>query len=129
MKKMRAEDIDRIVSEIDDTRVAEHWRSPDRPDGRFVVDRRRQDPAIGRAKARLRTASYRNCLDRRGAPSTAQIGMALVVAMVTSSVDVLTAAERGILASALIDLQARGFSVVEAKAMLLRLRDRISVNK
>ena len=129
MKKMRSEDIDRIVAEIDETKVATQFRNPDRPDARFVRPGRRQDQAVGRAKARLRTASYRVRLDSRRSPSTSQIGMALVVALVTSSMDEFTAADRGILARALVDLQARGFSIVEAKAMLLRLRGRLAVNK
>lgn len=49
MTKSVKSDVDRIVARIDETRVAEHFRNPDRADSRFVKARRRQDPAIGRA--------------------------------------------------------------------------------
>jgi hypothetical protein len=78
--RSKADEVARVVSQIDETRQAEHFRNPDRPDARFVKPRRRQDPAIGRAKARVRTAHYRNGLDQRCAPSTYTIAMALVKA-------------------------------------------------
>jgi hypothetical protein len=118
-------DVDRIVARIDETRVAEHWRNPDRPDGTFVRSRRRQDPKVTRAKARARTAMYRNRLDHRRAPTTYQIAMALVVALVTSRLDELTASERGLVGRMLVNLQSRGFSVVESQEMLIRLRNRM----
>ena len=55
--------------------------------------------------------------------------MALVVALAAVSIDEFTETDRGILGRALVDLQARGFSIVEVKAMLSRLRRRLSVNK
>lgn len=125
MKRVEHNEVDRIVARIDETRAAEHFRNPDRPNAKFIRRRRRQDPAIGRAKTRLRTADYRNRLDRRGAPSTAQIGMSLVVALVTANLGDLTEADRGLVGRALVDLQERGFSVAEAKDMLRRLRSRI----
>lgn len=96
MKRVEHNEVDRIVARIDETRAAEHFRNPDRPNAKFIRRRRRQDPAIGRAKTRLRTADYRNRLDRRGAPSTAQIGMSLVVALVTANLGDLTEADRGL---------------------------------
>jgi hypothetical protein len=119
------DDADRIVSQIDETRRAEHWRNPDRPNGRAVKVSRRQDPAVVRAKTRVRTAAYRNRLDARAAPSTYQIAMALVVALVTSRLDELTESDRGLVGRMLVNLQNSGFSVVESKAMLRRLRNRI----
>jgi hypothetical protein len=120
------DEVDRIVAQIDQTRVAEHWRNPDRPNGQFVKPVRRQDPKITRAKTRARTAIYRNRLDQRGAPSTAQIGMSLVCALVTAArSDELTEMDRGIVRRALQDLQKRGFSIVEARNILLKLRARI----
>lgn len=121
----KSEDVDRIVSQIDETHMAEHFRSLDRPDTRFVKPRRRQDPAIRRAKGRLRTAEYRNRLDQRAAPSTTQIAMSLVVALVTSRLDELIETDRGLVARMLVDLQRRGFSVAESKNMLRCLRNRI----
>jgi hypothetical protein len=125
MNTTKSEEVDRIVAQIDETRQAEHWRNPDRPNGKLAKSRRRQDPKIRKAKTRARTALYRNRLDQRGAPSTAQIAMAIVVALVTADLDELTAADRGIVGRALQDLQGRGFSVVEARNMLCKLRDRM----
>jgi hypothetical protein len=125
MQTRKPSDVDRIVAQIDETRVAEHWRNSDRPNGQFVKKRRRQDPKIRRAKTRVRTAHYRNRLDQRGAPSTYQIAMALVTALVTATLDELTEADRGIVRRALVDLQGRGFSIIEAKDMLRRLRNRM----
>jgi hypothetical protein len=64
MQTRKPSDVDRIVAKIDETRIAEHWRNPDRPDAKFVKRRRRQDPKITRAKTRARTAVYRNRLDQ-----------------------------------------------------------------
>jgi hypothetical protein len=125
MQTRKPDDVDRIVSQIDETRNVEHFRNPDRPDSRFVKTRRRQDPAITRAKARIRTAHYRNRLDQRRAPSTQQIAMSMVVALVSAPLDQLTEADRGLVARMLVDLQNRGFSVSESQAMLRRLRNRI----
>jgi hypothetical protein len=66
MKRLRAEDVDRTVARIDETRVAEQFRNQDRPDAKFVKNGRRQDPAIGRAKARLRTAHGIDSIRRSG---------------------------------------------------------------
>jgi hypothetical protein len=95
-------DVIRIVQQLDETRRAEHWRNPDRPDARFVRSPGRQDPKISRAKTRIRTAHYRNRLDQRGAPSTYQIGMSLVCALVTARLDELTEVDRGIVGRALV---------------------------
>jgi hypothetical protein len=125
LQKLKPEDVDRIVAKIDETRVAEHWRNPDRPDGKFVRSRGRQDPAIGRAKTRLRTAHYRNRLDQAKRPSNYQIGMSPVVALVTARMDELTDLDRSLVGKAPVDLQGGGFSVVEAKSMLRKLRNRM----
>ncbi|MGY3356279.1 hypothetical protein ACVWZK_002942 [Bradyrhizobium sp. GM0.4] len=123
---MRREDADRVVAEIDETRRAEHWRDPDRPDPRVFAPRRvRVPPEIVKAQTRLRTAAWRNRMDRRRAPTGREVGMALVAALITSSMsEIMESSDRGILAKALVDLDRRGFSVTEAKATLRRLRDR-----
>jgi hypothetical protein len=51
--------------------------------------------------------------------------MAIVHAMVTSKLSLLTNDDRGILHAALLDLHARGFSLNEAKATLRRLRNKL----
>ncbi|MGY3368862.1 hypothetical protein ACVWZL_005987 [Bradyrhizobium sp. GM2.4] len=82
-------------------------------------------PEIVKAQTRLRTAAWRNRMDRRRAPTGREVGMALVAALITSSMsEIMESSDRGILAKALVDLDRRGFSVTEAKATLRRLRDR-----
>jgi hypothetical protein len=123
--KSKADEVARIVSEIDETREAEHFRSPDRPDARFVKPRRRQDPAIGRAKTRARTAAWRVRLDQRGAATTYEIGMALVVALATAKSKEMTGDDWDLVGRALADLQSRGFDLAEVKDTLRRLRRRL----
>lgn len=124
-KTVKSDEVDRIVARIDETRMAEHFRNPDRPDSRFVKPRRRQDPAIGRAKARLRTAHYRNRLDQRRAASTHEIGMAIVMSLVTADPDQMSRSDWNLVGRALADLQARGFDLSEVKATLRNLRTRM----
>jgi hypothetical protein len=125
MKTLKPNDVDRIVEKLDETRVAEHWRNPDRPDARFVKKARSQPIEVVRAQGRIRSSHYRNKLDQRRAPTAYQVGMAMVCALVTSSPSELTEADKGILGRALADLQGRGFSIIEAKNMLRRLRNRL----
>jgi hypothetical protein len=126
MKSMKSDEVDRIVARIDETRVAEHFRNPDRPDAKFIKARRRQDPAVRRAKTRLRTAAYRNRLDQRGTPSTYEIAMALVVALVTTpSSSLMSRSDWTLVGRALADLQRRGFDLAEVRSTLRKLRDRI----
>ena len=123
--KFSVSDVDRTVARLNEALNAEHWRNPDRPDARFVKNRGRRPVEVIKAQGRIRTAAYRNNLDRRCAPTTQQIGMALVMALVTSSLDEITVADRGLLGKALVDLNARVFDLKEARAMLLRLRNRL----
>jgi len=118
-------DVEKTVARLNEALHTEHWRNPDRPDARLVKNRGGRPPEIVKAQGRIRTAAWRNNLDRRCAPTNAQIGQALVLALVTSSFDDLTQADRGIVGRALVDLNARGFSVREAQGMLRRLRNRL----
>jgi hypothetical protein len=119
-------DVDQVVARIDETRVAEHWRNPDRPDATFVKQRRRQDPKIRRAKGRARTAVWRNGLDRLRRPESRDIGMSLVVALVTSEhlLD-MTQTEVRFVTAALADLKHRGFARDQTLKVLRRLRTRL----
>jgi hypothetical protein len=119
------DDVDRTVAKLNESLKTEHFRDPYRPDGRFIKDRGRRPTEVIRAQGRIRTAAWRNALDRRCAPTTAQIGMALVMSLVTTRQSELTEADRGIVGRALVDLVARGFDLHEAKAMLRRLRNRL----
>lgn len=67
---------DRIAAAIDETRTTEHWRDHDcRPDAKAFRSRGRVDPQIVRSQTRLRTAAWRNQMDRRRAPDAREIGM------------------------------------------------------
>jgi hypothetical protein len=90
----RADDVGRIVRQIGETCRSEHFRNDDGPDGRAVRRRRSSlHPDVVRAQARVRVAAWRNRQDADRIPTTAQIGMALVVALVTSKQSDLTDAE------------------------------------
>lgn len=122
---MRPAEIQRVVAAIDETRRTEHWRNPDdRPDSNVFKLRERVPPEVTRAKNRLRTAHWRVRMDRRKAPDSREIGMALVHALITSRLTEMTWTDRDLLARALMDLQARGYSVVEAQRTLRRMRNR-----
>jgi hypothetical protein len=114
---------DRIVRAIDQTRQAEHFRNPDRPNGRTLSKRSRQAIEITRAKTRLRTAHYRNRLDERRAPTTAQLGAALVHAFATAPLD-LKPEDWNLIMLAMADLDSRGFAVEETKTLLRSVRAR-----
>ncbi len=124
MKTMKSDDVDRIVEKLDETRMAEFFRVPDRPNGRAMTRlQRRQDPAIGKARARIRTAHCRVRLDQAKRPSTSQIGMALVKALVTSPSSIMTRSDWNLVGRALADLQSRGFDLLEVRSALRKLRD------
>jgi len=121
---MSTPETDRIVAAIDETRRTEHWRDHDgRPQAR-VFRQRRVAPEIVRAQTRLRTAHWRTEMDRRAAPDSREIGMALVHALITTRLSEMTRSDRDILARALMDLDARGYNPVEAQRTLRRLRNR-----
>lgn len=125
-RQLTPQDVD-LIHEMDAARGAYFQRDPDRPDNLFVKPRRRQQPVeVSRAQARLRTARWRSEMDRRKAPTTTEVGLALATALATSSwSDRLTALDYDLLRRALDDLKARGFSIEEAKKTLRRLRVRL----
>jgi hypothetical protein len=123
---LRPSDVDNTVNEIDKMREAAFFRDPDRPSTTFVPVRQRQDPRIRRAKARARTAAWRNNCDRAGRPEARDVGMALVTALVTSP-DLLSMTEPEVrfVTAALADLEARGFDRAQTLKVLRRLRNRL----
>ena len=124
--KLKPEDVDRIVAKIDETRRAEHFRNPDRPSTMFLPVRQKQDPRIRQAKARARTAAWRNKCDRENRPEARDIGMALVTALATSpNLLNMTEPEVGFITAALADLDARGFDRAQTLRVLRRLRNRL----
>ena len=142
MQSKYQNDVARTVAVIDKARLEYACRDPDRPDAKFVpvrssqdpeivkakrqrVRRSRTDPQVVKAQTRRRTAHWRRDLDTRRAPTTAQVAMAMLTALVTSGLDELTPSDRGLVGRMLLDLQARGFSISETQATLRRLRKRI----
>jgi hypothetical protein len=79
---------------------------------------------IVRAQTRVRTASWRVKMDSRRAPDSREIGMALVHALITTKLTAMTWTDKDLVARMLMDLQARGYDVNEAKATLRRMRNR-----
>ncbi|SDJ74138.1 hypothetical protein SAMN05216338_106313 [Bradyrhizobium sp. Rc2d] len=121
-RKLTQADVDKIML-MNEACGTYFQRDPDRADAIFVKPRRRQPIEVSRAKARLRTARWRSEMDRRRAPTVEQVGMALAVALATTSwQDRLTGADYDLIRRALMDLEARGFSIAEARKTLRRLR-------
>jgi hypothetical protein len=127
MKQTRADETARVVAALDETRMTEYFRNPDRPDGSIMRPRRqRQPPEVIKAKSRIRVAHWRNEQDRKHAPTTQQIGSAMVVALAsTANLDELTCDDPGLVGKMLVDLQRRGFDILETRDTLKRLRSRL----
>jgi hypothetical protein len=114
------------VERIDRESTALHFRNPDRPATNFFQARERQDPEIGRAKARARTREWRLNRDRAGRAELAVIGMALLKALVTiPSLDDLSGSDKKLVGRALVDLHRRGFDLCEVNKDLRKLRKRL----
>ena len=124
-RKLTPQDVD-LISEMDAAKASYFQRDPERPDSRFVKPRRRRPAEVVRAQQRLRTARWRSEMDRRRAPTVGEVGLALATALATTSwSDALTSLDYDLLRRALADLQARGFSIDEARRTLRRLRMRM----
>lgn len=122
---MSTTEIARIAAAIDETRKTEFWRDHDcRPDAKAFRSRGRVAPEIVRSQTRLRTAHWRNQMDRKGAPDSRELAMALLHALVTTKVTEMTWTDKDLLSRALMDLQSRGYSVVEARKTFRRMRNR-----
>lgn len=121
-RQLTQADVDRI-NEMDAARGAYFQRDPNRADNKFVKPRRRAPLEVRKAQQRMRTARWRSEMDRRKAPTTTEIGLALATALATTSwSDRLTPADYDLIRRALSDLEARGFSIAEARRTLRRLR-------
>jgi hypothetical protein len=113
------------ISHIDLLQRQRHPRSESRPRSRTIEQAGRPDPALRKAKDRLRTAAWRNEQDQLGRPEASVIAMALLKALCTiESVEQVDEKFAGIMTKALQDLEARGFSLAETKAVMRRLRKR-----
>jgi hypothetical protein len=124
VKSSANSEITRIVRQIDETRTAEYFRDPYRPNARFA--RPRQDPEVSKAKARMRTAAWRAELDRRKRPTASQVGIALAVAFAAHpDFYEIYRLEGSILERALEHLKLNGFSIAEAQDVLRQMRRRL----
>ncbi|OSJ32591.1 hypothetical protein BSZ19_18600 [Bradyrhizobium japonicum] len=124
-RSLTKDDLSRIA-EMDAACGTLFQRDADRPDNVFVKPRRRQPIEVSRAQQRMRTARWRSEMDRRKAPTAAEVGMALATALATTDwSDTLTSLDYDLIRRALSDLEARGFSNVEARRTMRRLRDRM----
>jgi hypothetical protein len=125
--KTRPSPSDQEVDRINRIRESEFWRDPDRPSGKFVPARQRQNPEVRKAKARARTAAWRTRLDRLRRPEARDIGMSLVAALVTSPhLDhAMTDGELRFVTAALADLHERGFDLEQVKVVMRRIRRRL----
>jgi hypothetical protein len=123
---MRSKEVDTLVDQIDKTRESVFFRDPDRPSTTFMPARKKEDPRIRRAKTRARTAAWRNDLDRQRRPESADIGKALLLALVMSKnlLD-MTQPEVQFVTAALDDLAVRGFDRAQTLKVLRRLRNRL----
>jgi hypothetical protein len=114
------------VAEIDAGRQAYFQRDPDRPDARFIKSHGRVPPEVRKAQGRLRTSRWRSDMDRKRAPTASEVGMALAVALATTSnLRSLTGDDRNLVMRALHDLKARGYDIDQAKATMRRLRNKM----
>jgi hypothetical protein len=121
-RSLRPEDVDKIA-EANEVRQSYFFRDPDRPDSVVVKNRGRVPPEVKRAQTRLRTARWRAELDRRKAPTLHDIGMSMAVALATTSwANRISKLDYELWERTKLDLQARGFSVGEAKRALRKLR-------
>jgi hypothetical protein len=117
------------VDEIDKARRQYFSRSPDRPQGR-VRTRSRQPKEVVRAKDRLKTAAWRDKLDRLKRPEGAAVAMQFLVSTVAvareAGLDGLEAFRNSEVAfqHALDELVSRGFDRDECKSVVKRLTRR-----
>lgn len=113
------------ISHIDQLRRQYHPRSESRPRSRTIEHAGRPDPAVTKAKDRFRTAGWRGRNDQLRRPEANTISMAILKVICTAeSMDQFDEKSIVILTKALHDLEARGFSLAETKAVMRRLRKR-----
>lgn len=121
-RALTPEDVD-MIAELNAAKDVYFERDRDRPNSRFVKPRGRAPLEVKRAQQRLRTARWRSEMDRRRAPTTTEVGLALATSLATLEWSTrFTGADSELLNRAFHDLAARGFSIEETKKTLRRLR-------
>ncbi len=100
-------------SSVEDHRAAQaayFSRDPDRPNTAFTAKRVKQTAEERRAKDRVRSAAYRQDLDRRRRPERSVVASALLEELVTTySLAELTSGEVGVVSRTFQNLVDRGF--------------------
>lgn len=126
-RKMKDEEVNRIVGQIDSTRrdLFSMSNVDDAPKARAFRKREKEDPRITRAKSRLRMAAWRkrNAESRRA--TTDQVVRSMLLALVTSQQSDLQPSDRNLIGRVLVDLDRRGFDLHAAKSSLRKLRNDI----
>jgi hypothetical protein len=109
-------------SSIDDHRAAQQAyfsRDPDRPDTAFAAKRVPMTAEERRAKDRVRSAAYRQNLDRRRRPERSVVATALLEELVTTySFAELTSGEVGVVGRMFQNLVDRGFDRREVEDVI-----------
>jgi hypothetical protein len=126
-RKMREDEVNRIVQSIDETTrdLFSMSNIDGPPDGRAFRKRVREDVRITRAKSRLRMSAWRKANAEAKRATTDQIVRSMLKALVTSKPSELQPSDRTLIGRVLVDLTARGFDLHAAKASLRKLRDDI----
>jgi hypothetical protein len=119
---------DQTVAEIDRARESYFTRSTDRPQGR-IRPRSRQSDEVKVAKSRLRTAAWRNELDKRGRPESDAVALQLLVCLIhvarDSGYEVADMPETKKAFDRMFSImEERGFQLAEVKAVIKRLTRR-----
>ena len=112
------------VADIDRTRRSSFERGS-RPVSRTTPAKPPADPDVRRAQGRLRTAAYRCALDRRKAPESDVVGLAILAAAVTIEKDAIDAGSLRIVQLAFDDLISRGYARAEIETVFRRFRGKL----
>jgi len=119
---------DQTVAEIDRARESYFTRSTDRPQGRIRM-RSRKPGEVKKAESRLRTAAWRDGLDKRGRPESDAVALQLLVCLIHVARDSGYAVEDLPETKRAFDrmfsiMEQRGFQRSEVAAVVKRLTRR-----
>jgi hypothetical protein len=117
---------DETIADIDKVRLNYFERAGSRPVSRTFQPSKRADEALQKARGRLRQAAYRCSLDRRNAPESGTVAMALLAAAVKITKDELDAGSIRLITIAFDDLVSRGYSRSEVENVFRRIKRRIA---
>jgi hypothetical protein len=113
------------VESIDRDRSVYLERAGARPVSRLMPTPLKPDKEVLRARGRRRTAAWRCRLDRRRAPESATVGLALLSAVVSLRKHELDGDTAKIVNIAFADLTSRGYDRREIEAVFRRFKRKI----